>query len=764
MAYWDISTAGASLEFDTQNYTGGDTAWIDDTHLLLTYRGHNTDAWATVLEVNTSTGVVTEAGTKFNYDVNWIYGGVLNVGTDPNHFISFWTDDGSDGKAVILEVNTTTWAVTTANSEFQYFGFAKWGDATTTIDDNHFLVTYADAQSDGRADVLEVNTSTWAISTNSTLFEFDTQLAQGQMLTAIDGYPSKAIIAYRGTTSVGNAVILDVNTTTYAVTLAGARFEFNAGAVWGERTAIGQIDDNHFFIAYYVSGEGFAQVLSVNTSTWAVTTATAPYQFSTTSTTDINMVAIDSATYQLAYEEAGDGVTEVMGVDASTYAISQLTGTRFEYQATPHADGIIAKIDRDNTIITWSSTDNDGFTQMFLTNASPLPLEPSDTTVLWDVTTANSSLEYDTAKATWTSAKAVDENHFINVWQTGTNRSLLQVFEVNTTTWAVTTAGAILDLTIEGSANDIIPIPGDPNHFFLSYEDRIDDDGFAQIVEVNTTTWAVTTSAALFEFAAANGEGPRTVPVDDNHFLIVYRNSGNDGVSEVLEVNTTTWVITTTDGSFIFDYQQGYNLRIINIPDFQNKALVVYKGGSFGYGTAIVLDVNTSTWEVTAAVSRFTFSAEAAREDPDIRAVDANHFFFSAEGLAYVLAVNTTTWAITTASAAFEYDALSASVSAGIASMDANHFAVPYRKNSGEGLVQVLAVDTTTYEITTTSDAILEFDTDVINQVDPERIDDSHFIAFWTGTSSDGFVQVFTVTTSEASLPFANAPYFGINF
>lgn len=76
---------------------------------------------------------------------------------------------------------------------------------------------------------------------------------------------------------------------------------------------------------------------------------------------------------------------------------------------------------------------------------------------------------------------------------------------------------------------------------------------------VNTTTWAITTAtAATTDIGGAtttlDGE---LIPIDTNHFLFFYTDNSNDGQAQVLTVNTTTWAITTSAAKLEFDTQKG---------------------------------------------------------------------------------------------------------------------------------------------------------------------------------------------------------------
>jgi hypothetical protein len=256
-----------------------------------------------------------------------------------------------------------------------------------------------------------------------------------------------------------------------AVTTANAPLEFDATIA--TYNSCYQIDSNHFINFWAGSGsDGFVQVFTVNTTTWAVTTASASLEF-------------DAAhgTYNSCYQ-----------------------------------------IDANHFINFWQGSSGfDGFVQVFTVN-----------TTTWAVTTANASLEFDTGNAYNNSCYQIDSNHFINFWSGVGYDGCAQVFTVNTTTWAVTTANDSLVFdpvyTNENSCCQV-----DSNHF-INFWSSDSFDGFVQVFTVNTTTWAVTTASASLEFDAEHGRYNSCYQIDSTHFINFWSGSGDDGFVQVFTV------------------------------------------------------------------------------------------------------------------------------------------------------------------------------------------------------------------------------------
>jgi hypothetical protein len=108
----------------------------------------------------------------------------------------------------------------------------------------------------------------------------------------------------------------------------------------------------------------------------------------------------------------------------------------------------------------------------------------------YSVTTSNSSLEFDTRLAEYNSCIKMDTNHFINVWRGGANfRGIAQAFVVNTSTFAVTTAGDSFEFDTTQATSELA-VYIDATHFLVF--DKEDYSGFGrgqvQVFAVSTTT------------------------------------------------------------------------------------------------------------------------------------------------------------------------------------------------------------------------------------------------------------------------------------
>lgn len=362
----------------------------------------------------------------------------------------------------------------------------------------------------------------------------------------------------------------------------------------------------------------------------------------------------------------------------------------------------------------------------------------------YDVTTAGASLEFDTQDCLEPACCMIDENHSINFWRSVDNDAQAQVFAFNTTTWAVTTANSALEFDAgNGGASSCFKV--DDNHF-INFWKGTDDDGFVQIFEVNTSTWAVTTAGASLEFDTTANSENTCCQVDTNHFINFWvSNGGTSNLTQVFTVNTSTWAITTANSSLEFETQAAnYN----SCCKVDTNHFVNFWNGVGSDGFTQTFEVNTTTWAVTTASSVLEFDTQESFFNSCCN-IDENHVInfwggASVHGFTQVFEINTSTWAITTANSPLEYYTEGINLYNSCCEIDTNHFINFWYGLDGDGYTQTFTVNTSTWAVTTQS-ATLEFDTQSNAHNACCQIDVNHYVNSWVGVDGDGFSQVFNV-------------------
>ena len=339
--------------FTFDSFDGRDPALaqIDDTHYLCAYRGWDSDGYAVVLTVNLTTWAITK-GTSFEFDTQNGETHALSK-IDDTHYLCVYEGEDDDGWAVILTVDPSTWTIT-KGTPFEFDTQKGKTPALSQIDNTHYLCAYSGNGDDGWVTVLTIDTDSWTI-TKETPLEFDTQTGETPALAQIDN--THYLCAYSGNGDDGWATVLTVNTGTWTVTKE-TPFEFDTKK--GETPALSKIDNTHYLCAYSGrNNDGWATVLTVNTGTWAIMKET-PFEFDTQKGETPALSKIDNAHYLCAYSRSGDdGWAVVLTVDQDTWAISK--GTPHEYDTSKGMVPALKKIDNNRHLCAYQGNNDDGW-------------------------------------------------------------------------------------------------------------------------------------------------------------------------------------------------------------------------------------------------------------------------------------------------------------------------------------------------------------------------------------------------------------------
>ena len=159
----------------------------------------------------------------------------------------------------------------------------------------------------------------------------------------------------------------------------------------------------------------------------------------------------------------------------------------------------------------------------------------------------------------------------------------------------------------------------DTNHFvaFRCPGNASPGNAYGQVLTVNTTTWAVTTSATEVTMQVSTTYGaqePKTIMIDSSHFLFICSTevSNNGGASSsvwarIWSIDTSTYVMTAVGTSAI----QLVNSVGIYVTNMSSLALSKIDTSHFllkcssnaSNAQAIVLEVNIGTGTITSSAS-----------------------------------------------------------------------------------------------------------------------------------------------------------------
>lgn len=838
MASWDVTTAAARLEFDTTQATHIRTIPVDTNHVLTLWQDSAGDGRAQVFTVNTSTWVVSTTASSFEFDTaNYSFGSVVEFA--PGRFVIWYQGVSADGFVQTFAVNTSdigqtanTWTISTSSSRLEFDtqnGIDNYAIRLPDVEIGgvwRFLNVFRGgaATADWRAQVFQVS-STFAVTTAAASFVFNTDPGStGGVSLAYIG-SNKALVLFTDASSDGNAQVLQVNTSTWAVTTAAALLEFDTQQ-FDVRTPLIKVDANRWTAFYRgTSGQdGFAQTFTVNTSTWAVTTTGAALEFDTDNNSHNAAVLID-ATHIINFWAGNpatvDALAQVFTVNTSTWVITTSSGRlQFDTDLVGNLFVDAVQLAPSKFLAAWSTTDLDGMAQVFSVELPYLAIYVTDSIKIRDeilgsysthpldelyelqgantygnngalidsshyvsfgnwVTGANQGsvgvygIDNNSWEITQLTASrlgfqattynegrtfAIDSNHVLNLWNGGgTETPHGQVFTINTTTWAVTTAAASGTIHGGGDATGFY-IAGtriDTNHwaYFLSGTDA---DGFGNVIRVNTSTWAVSTGTEL-EFDTQNGTFNAAATIDSSHVINIWLTANVDMAAQVFTVNTSTLALTTSAAPFIFDNtaptSAGY-AGIHRIDETHYLAAWRSATGLSSEGAVQVLAVNTSTWEVTTAGAKLQWTTVDGNR-PSIAAIDSAHYIISWQGSnlgtpTQVITVNTSTWECTTTWPARNANPLEytgGSDNSIIERIDATHFINQWAVN---GATTNYRAYLSVIEVNIPSLSISVVDTiSVTENVARERLSSISVFDALTLTENRGVSQVFTIAAPD---------------
>lgn len=297
------------------------------------------------------------------------------------------------------------------------------------------------------------------------------------------------ILFWRGVNGDGFAQVMEFEEDTGSMIPLNVPIEFDASD--GSQNKVIKVDSTHFMNLWSgASSHSYAQIFTVNLSSWEVTAEGSPFQFDATAVSNITISQVDLNHFITFYTSGGLGKTEVLAVNLGTWAVSA-AGAITTFEATSNSVNSCSSLgDGEHFINFWSGPAGDGFAQAFSVNLGT-----------WAVSAIGSALKFDTADNDYnTCASLGDGEHFINFW-TGTGKiGLARVFNVNPSTFAVTRVGAS-NFTFDDQpaiSHQSCVSAGDGQHFvnfWLGHGYNSNYYGYAQLFEVNLTTFDISAIA-----------------------------------------------------------------------------------------------------------------------------------------------------------------------------------------------------------------------------------------------------------------------------
>lgn len=273
MATYDITWLWTALEFDTvnwQNISMIKYPWIDR---IAIFRANGTATpYIQSFSVDTSTGTITAIWSRLDIWSMWVTTSWAELAwIDNSNLIINYNGSWSDW---FLQLISVDWSGNcTLNWSALEYDTSKWiYNQVIMMDSTHALVVWADSTWDWRAQIFSVNTWAWTMTALWSSYEFDTSDYVIGDLVKLSS--SKALVFYRWVAEDWWAIVLDINTSTRAVTAAWSAFEFKDAVTIGDFLSACVINDgNYDFVWIYddaIANSVRARTFNINSSTRAI--------------------------------------------------------------------------------------------------------------------------------------------------------------------------------------------------------------------------------------------------------------------------------------------------------------------------------------------------------------------------------------------------------------------------------------------------------------------------------------------------------------
>lgn len=375
------------------------------------------------------------------------------------------------------------------------------------------------------------------------------------------------------------------------------------------------------------------------------------------------------------------------------------------------------------------------------------------------VVAMNKSLEFDTTNADYKSiSRFPTTNRVVAAWRQSSTVINVQCFDIDTVTGRMTALGSAVD--IEGgtaSGNGIAVQALDSTNFIAAWCGA-SGDGFVRLYTIDGSG-NITPRDPAVEFDTTDGDNMTMTLMNSNsHVLCCYTGPSGDGFAVIFQCNTAGGFISALT-PFEFDTGDFQGGDVVKLSS--TKALVVYQGVGSEL-SARVLDINTSTWDVSGAGSIALLGITNVRAERVVAIDTAGSPMKviigwgdtgSSKAKVRSYQINTSTWAITTFGSA-ETDLDSGGFadwqSMDISAINGTNFLAFFQGTDGDGFAKVMAYNASNGAITAAAN-VVEFDTSIATEMwsVPVNDDGSLHVAIWSGTDHDGFIRGFSVETSS---------------
>lgn len=776
MALYDITPLSTALVVQSGIASGAVSSdvqflpGVNSDRGLVAWSPSSSERMVQAFIVDRFSGAITMQDTPVDIMGGSLSGGNLSHGQlfviDEENFIATWRDATTTGKAQLFTVDSD--GNIAANGSSIDYETAASGAPPSIIawDDDHVLMSWQSSTNDGRAGAMSFDTGTGTLAMVGTSFVYDagTVLSTAQRLTKLTD--TKALIVY-GEADAENvfAIVLDVDAGDYDVTAAGSALSLATTGktynnVWAELVSVGAT------IVVIVQWGGFgtpsiSEVRSydINTSTWAITPkgATLSLSDSAGSPRASKIVKITDTKYLSFYTRTNTsnfGTVSTLDYDPTTGDLSIIDTVNYNSETTRYAG--LAEAAPGRYVYSWTTNGP----ERLKIQSFDVELQPKT----YDISLLGSSFNYDATGTTLAAAVPLSATRVLVVRSRSLSLKYIQTFDINRTTGGITANGSPVSLGITNSWNGIV------NASVV----RLSSDRVLVVANQNNSasyvrTFSVDGGGTVTAWGSATSVGDEVIDrisaeflfedATDYHVVILGR-----GINAAAGNNLLVAHISKSTGAVTFEAETLWTSATSNYHTIRRIAddkVALFGDTSTGgqTGTAIVFDINTSTWAISTAGAAAYFEttnnvyyvSPIATEQTDKMVVFFGMVTSGVEQFARQLSVDRSSWDMALDGPTFSLRTFGASDlntdARTVCPINASAF-IDLR----QGASNVIGADVFLYgdDRPRVLDSIL---IDSTAKGFPVLVDigDGLFLAAWSNTSDRGYMQVLSVLLPPSS-------------
>lgn len=289
-----------------------------------------------------------------------------------------------------------------------------------------------------------------------------------------------------------------------------------------------------------------------------------------------------------------------------------------------------------------------------------------------------------------------------------------------------------------------------------------DNDGFCQNFEVDPASGVMTPLGTPLEFDTASASGIQAVNLSGIHVLAAWSGTGNDGFVQAFDVSGDTIIAEST--AFEFNATRGTNITLSKITS--SKVICFYSGPGDN-GIAHVFSFSGGA--VSIVGTPFTFDASGFNYENSCASLgDGQRFLNSyngSNGSVRMFEVNLTTWNVTALGTAITFDVFGA-FATWMPIGDGQHFVAVYQGGTPTfgNWAKTYSVNLSTYNITQVGTGV-RFRAGGGNDLAATAMGDGeHFVAFYSVNIGDGYVQMLRMNPSTYDITMVGDTLEGYSF